>query len=101
MIKIAVWNPKGGVGKSTLAMNLAGAIHHTRGREVVVVDQDPQGSVLEAALDGRLPFDVVGSAGAVNGAEVAVYDYPPGFDLVPNFHDFRAVIFLCGLAGQT
>lgn len=40
---IAVLNEKGGSGKTTLAINLATALHR-RGQRVVLVDADPQGS---------------------------------------------------------
>ncbi len=40
---IALMNEKGGSGKSTLATNLATALHR-RGRRVVLVDADPQGT---------------------------------------------------------
>ena len=43
MTIIAVLNPKGGSGKTTLSTNLARAIHE-RGFSVLVVDSDPQGS---------------------------------------------------------
>lgn len=40
---IALLNEKGGTGKSTIATNLATALHR-RGRRVVLVDADPQGT---------------------------------------------------------
>ena len=40
---IAVMNEKGGTGKSTVATNLATALHR-RGQRVVLVDADPQGT---------------------------------------------------------
>ncbi|APW46838.1 ParA family partition ATPase [Rhodoferax antarcticus] len=40
---IAVINEKGGSGKSTVATNLATALHR-RGKRVVLVDSDPQGT---------------------------------------------------------
>jgi chromosome partitioning protein len=40
---IALMNEKGGSGKSTIATNLATALHR-RGRRVVLVDADPQGT---------------------------------------------------------
>lgn len=43
MTIIAVLNPKGGSGKTTLSTNLARAIHE-RGFSVLIVDSDPQGS---------------------------------------------------------
>lgn len=43
---VALLNQKGGVGKTTLALNLAGA-WAAQGRRVMVVDADPQGSALD------------------------------------------------------
>jgi chromosome partitioning protein len=43
---IAATNQKGGVGKTTVAVNVAGALNQ-RGRDVLVVDLDPQGNVTE------------------------------------------------------
>jgi chromosome partitioning protein len=48
MKTVAVLNRKGGVGKTTLATNLARAIQ-LRGLEVVLVDTDPQGSARDWA----------------------------------------------------
>ena len=44
--KIAVSNQKGGVGKTTVAINVAGALSH-RGHDVLFVDLDPQGNATE------------------------------------------------------
>ncbi len=43
MLILALMNEKGGSGKSTLAINIATAMHR-RGRKVVLVDADPQGT---------------------------------------------------------
>ena len=48
---VAVANLKGGVGKSTLAVNIAGAMHSPR-KPVVLVDADPQGTALAWAETG-------------------------------------------------
>lgn len=44
----ALLNQKGGVGKTTLALHLAGA-WSAQGRRVLVIDADPQGSALDWA----------------------------------------------------
>ncbi|MFC6725491.1 ParA family protein [Halobium palmae] len=44
--KLCVSNQKGGVGKTTVAINVAGALN-ARGREVLFVDLDPQGNATE------------------------------------------------------
>ena len=42
---VSIWNPKGGQGKSTLAINLA-ASSVELGLKPLVICQDPQGTVL-------------------------------------------------------
>lgn len=54
MTIIAVLNPKGGSGKTTLSTNLARSLHE-RGASVLIVDSDPQGSARDwhAATDNN------------------------------------------------
>lgn len=59
-ILIAVANQKGGCGKTTTVMNLAGGLHKA-GYRVLVVDADPQASAMIWSIargQGSLPFDV-------------------------------------------
>jgi chromosome partitioning protein len=63
--RICVTNAKGGTGKTTIAINIAGALNE-RGRDVLFVDVDPQGNATEGlglveAYDREPPslFDVL------------------------------------------
>lgn len=56
---LAVGNTKGGVGKTTIAVNLA-ILRATAGRDVLLVDGDEQGS---ASLFSQLRADLMGACG--------------------------------------
>ncbi len=56
---ISLVNQKGGVGKTTIALNMAGCLSE-RGRRILLVDADPQGSVLQwQSIAEHHAFDVV------------------------------------------
>jgi chromosome partitioning protein len=51
MITIAIANQKGGVGKTTIAYNLAQILSNRRATQVLAIDNDPQGNLTSSFLD--------------------------------------------------
>jgi len=82
--KIAILNQKGGVGKTTTAINLASYLHDL-GRSILVVDMDPQGNSTSGLGIDKNSLDITtyDVLIGVNNFQDATKETPSGLVVLP------------------
>src|SRR5215216_2336759 len=91
---VAVANLKGGVGKTTTVLNLAGFAGRM-GKRVLAIDTDPQGSLSRVALPDDAPSVSLSEAFARRAQSLEGVRCPSrfaGVDLVPATLGLEAVL---------
>ncbi len=99
-MRLAVCSSKGGVGKTTAAVNLAVAL--AEGARVLVVDVDPQDSLGRAfgvVARGRADSLAGVLEGSVTAAEAVRRDVLPGVDVLPAHPELDTVAGQLSAAG--
>ena len=85
---VGIWNPKGGQGKSMLAINLAAAAIDL-GIKPIVICQDQQGTSMNYYKEGNLNFTVISKIPKEKpDAELIIIDYQASDWEIPEIPEY-------------